>query len=101
MENCSQPELLNMTFAYKTTIKNLLPQIIELYNYGWDDYAEEQLEDVLDASSLGTPLLRIAGLRLNLYMINKPTVYAQVASFGQLLSSYLDLLVTLHNVRCI
>lgn len=67
---------------------------MELYAYGWDDYAEEQLEGVIDAPAVGSLLLKVTGQRLNLYMTNKPTVYAQVASFGPLISSFLDTLVS-------
>lgn len=69
-------------------------QIVELYAYGWDDYAEEQLDTVLDTESLGGLLLRIAGRRLNIYTKNSPTAYAQVASIGPLIVDYLDTLVS-------
>ncbi|KAJ6631749.1 Rab3 GTPase-activating protein regulatory subunit [Pseudolycoriella hygida] len=66
-------------------------QIVELYAHGWDEFAEDILESVLDTQSLGVLLLKIAGRRLNIYTRNTST-YAQVASVGPLISDYLDTL---------
>lgn len=71
---------------------------MELYAHGWDEYAEEQLESVLDTQPLGSLLLKIAGRRLNIFTKNTPNAYAQVASFGPLVTDYLDTIVSVGTV---
>lgn len=73
-------------------------QIVELYAYGWDSYAEEQLESVLDTESLGSLLLKIAGRRLNIFTKNSPNAYIQVAAVGPLVTDYLDTIVSVGKV---
>ncbi|XP_059616459.1 rab3 GTPase-activating protein non-catalytic subunit [Phlebotomus argentipes] len=70
-------------------------QIVELYAHGWDNYAEQLLEDVTDTQDLGILLLEIAGRRMILFPkvlpINKQGTY------GTQLADYLDSLYIKHT----
>lgn len=68
-------------------------QIAELYAHGWDEYAGELVDAVLDVAALGVVLLRIAGRRLKALLQNEPRMYAEVASVGSVVTDFLDVLV--------
>ncbi|XP_063697435.1 rab3 GTPase-activating protein non-catalytic subunit isoform X2 [Culicoides brevitarsis] len=67
-------------------------QIVELYAYGWDSYAEILLQEDLDIQNIGTLLLNIAGRRLNLFTKNDPKAVQLIAGAGPLLFDYLEIL---------
>lgn len=73
---------------------NLTKQIVELYYYGWDPYAETLLEQDLDIKNIGSLLLSIAGVRLNLFIKDDPKALQLIAGAGPLLFDYLDTLVS-------
>ena len=65
-------------------------QIIQLYVFGWDDYAEELLEKFQDRENISTFLLEIAGQRLNLVLQDNRTAWTRIASGGPFLTNYLE-----------
>lgn len=71
-----------------------IPKVTELYIRDWDDFAETKLEQLAQPSSMGKKLQRIAGIRLNQYIKDKPEIYSRVVSIGSLISSYLETLVS-------
>jgi hypothetical protein len=71
-----------------------IPQIVQLYVHGYDSYAEELLETVVDEQALGNSLLKIAAKRLTIFTKVNPAIWCQVAAVGPLLTEYLDGLVS-------
>ena len=69
-----------------------------MYANGWDEYAEQQLESVLETQNFGPLMLMIAGRRLNLIAQKSPTTYARVSSMGPQLTDYLSNLVSIGSL---
>ncbi|KAL5279820.1 RAB3GAP2 family protein [Megaselia abdita] len=73
-------------------------QVIELYANGWDSFANDLLQQIVDDEKIGGLLLEIAGRRLNLYASNSQSTYLKIASIGPYLLNYLDNLVSVATV---
>lgn len=69
-------------------------QIVQLYAYGWDSYAEALLELEKQVKNIGPQLLAIAGQRLKLFTQNDPKAVAHIAGAGHMLFDYLEKLVS-------
>lgn len=69
-------------------------KVLELYIYGYDDLAEELLEQVPESERIVKQLLDIAAKRLNLHLDSNRAGWKQVASGGSLLANYLE---TIHS----
>lgn len=68
-------------------------QIVCLYVFGWDQYAE-QLLDEIDGEDLGNQLLQVLGYRLFLFTEKVPKAYLQAMSMGNFVSQFLDEIVS-------
>lgn len=69
-------------------------QVVELYANGWDGFANDLLQQIVDDEKIGGLLLEIAGRRMNLFASNSQSTYLKIASIGPNLLNYLDNLVS-------
>lgn len=72
--------------------------MVELYANGWDAFANDLLQQIVDDEKIGGLLLGIAGRRMNLYASNSQSTYLKIASIGPYLLNYLDNLVSVASV---
>lgn len=67
---------------------------MELYVYGYDDLADELIEEVSEREKIVKILLDIAAKRLNLHLETNRANWKFVASGGSLLTNYLESIVS-------